>query len=200
MRFAGEPGLGGDLRPRIWRDTLALVSDSRWCGAGLGNSQALFSFFRAESLTQSAVIHPESDWLLIVAEIGWPRAALALVAIGIVLAGALPLERNSQWRLRSAAAAAAVAAVIHGFVDVPGHRLGSVFVATYALVLARRDPIGRGVSRLAPGAWRAAGLAIVTCAAWWMNVPDDTARAEVLAGSGRFDEAAVRATRAIQRE
>jgi hypothetical protein len=197
-RFAGGSILTGDFRFRIWADTLALVSDSPWCGVGLGNFQALFPFFRAKSITQSAVVHPESDWLLLVTEVGWLGAALALLAVGIVLAGALPLNRKSQRRLRSAAVAAAVAAVIHGFVDVPGHRLGSVLAATYVLVLARRGPDAPGVSRIAPVLWRATGLAVVACAAWWMNVPDDAARAEELAGRGKFAEAGARATRAIQ--
>src|SRR5438105_1996485 len=65
--------------------------------------------------------------------------------------------------------------------------------------LARRDPAGVSMSRLAPGIWRAIGLALVAGAAWWMNVPDDTARAEELAGRGKFAEGTERATRAIQR-
>ncbi len=198
-RFASGSILAGDFRFRIWADTFALASDSPWCGAGLGNFQSLFPFFRAESITQSVVIHPESDWLWLVAEAGWAGAALALLAVGIALAGALPLERNSQRRLRSAAAAAAVAAVIHGFVDVPGHRLGSVLAATYVLVLARRDRDEAAESRVAPILWRATGLALVACAAWWMNVPDHASRAEELAGRGKFAEAAARATRAIER-
>jgi tetratricopeptide (TPR) repeat protein len=198
-RFAGGSSVTGDFRLRIWADTLALISASPWCGAGLGNFQALFPFFRAQSITQSVVLHPESDWLWLVTEVGWIGAALALLATGIALAGVLPLERKSQRRIRSAAAAAAVAAVIHGFVDVSGHRLGAVLAATYVLVLARRDPAEAGVSRFAPGIWRALGLALVAGAAWWINVPDDAARSEELAGRGKFAEAAARATRAVQR-
>lgn len=198
-RFAGGPGLGGDFRFRIWADTLSLVLDSPWCGSGLGNFQSLFTFFRVQSASQSAVIHPESDWLWLVTEVGWVGAGLALLAIGIAVAGALPLERRSQRRLRSAAVAAAVAAVIHGFVDVPGHRLGAVLAATYVLALARRDPAESGVSRLAPGIWRVLGLALVAGAAWRVNMRDDAARAEELAGRGKFAEAAARATQAIER-
>jgi tetratricopeptide (TPR) repeat protein len=197
-RFAGGAGLSGDFRVRIWADTLAFAADSPWRGSGLGNFQALFPFYRAQSITQSAVIHPESDWLWLVTEVGWIGAALALLVIGITAAGALPLERRSQRRLRGAALAAAVAAVVHGFVDVSGHRLGAVLAATYVLVLARRDPPEGSVSRLAPGLWRAFGLALVAGAAWWMNVPDDSARAEELAGRGKSAEAAELATRAIQ--
>ena len=199
VRFAGGSDLGGDFRFRIWADTLALISDSPWCGSGLGNFQSLFPFCRTRSITQSAVLHPESDWLWLATETGWIGAALALLAIGIAVAGVLPLERRSQRRLRCAALAAAGAAVIHGFVDVSGHRLGAVLAATYVLALARRDPAETGVSRLAPAIWRALGLLLVAGAAWWMAVPDDAARAEELADRGKFNEAAERATRAIER-
>jgi hypothetical protein len=198
-RFAGGSNVTGDFRLRIWADTLALASDSPWCGSGLGNFQSLFPFFRVQSVVQSAVLHPESDWLWLVTEVGWAGAALALMAVGIAASGALPLERRSQRRLRSAAVAAAVAAVIHGFVDVSGHRLGSVLAATYVLALARRDPDEAGVSRLVPGLWRATGLALVAGAAWWMNVPNHAARAEELAGRGKFAGAVTHATLAIQR-
>lgn len=198
-RFAGGEGSGETFRFKIWNDTLALVSASPWCGAGLGNFRALFPFFRNESVVQSAVLHPESDWLQLAAEAGWLAVALALAAAAFAMAGAFPLARGTQRRLRGAAVAAAVAAVLHGFVDVPGHRLGSVLAATFVLALSRGDAAARIASDAARFLWRGIGLSLVALSAWWLNVPDDAARAETLSREGKFTAAVARADRAIAR-
>ncbi|MEO6784841.1 MAG: O-antigen ligase family protein [Chthoniobacteraceae bacterium] len=198
-RFAGGAGSGEGFRFLIWKDTLALIAASPWCGSGLGNFSGLFPFFRDASVIQSAVIHPESDWLWLATEVGWLGVALALAAVALAAAGAFPLVRGTQRRLRGAALAASVAAVLHGFVDVPGHRLGSALAATFVLALSRSDAAPRTASIFASALWRGIGLALVALAAWWVNVPDDEARAEALARDGNFSAAIVRASRAIGR-
>jgi hypothetical protein len=198
-RFAVDANFTGDFRLRIWSDARALAADSPWCGAGLGNFSALFPFHRTASVIQSSVIHPESDWLWLVTEAGWPAAALALAAIVCALAGAFPNERKTQRRLRTAALAASVAAVVHAFVDVPGHRLGSALAAIFVMVLARRDAAPSAASRAALTMWRVSGLALIALGAWWANVPDDEVRAEALSRDGKFSAAVVRADRAIAR-
>ena len=199
-RFAGGAHSDVDFRFRIWSDASALAADSPWCGSGLGNFCALFPFYRSASVIQSSVLHPESDWLWLVTEAGWIAAALALAAVAFALAGAFPNRRGTQRRLRSTALAASLAAVLHGFVDVPGHRLGSVMAALFVMVLARRDAAPRPPSRVASTSWRAFGISLVALAAWWLNVPDDEARAEALSREGKFSAAAGRASRAIARE
>ena len=198
-RFAGGPGSGEGFRFRIWSDATGLIQSSPLSGAGLGNFRALFPFFRVQSVSQAAVIHPESDWLWLASETGLAGAALALTAVAIALAGALPLRRGTQRRLRGAALAAAAAAVLHGFVDVPGHRLGSVLAALLVFALARKDAVPAVASRAALAMWRGLGLAMVVLAAWWINFTDDAARADVLAHEGRFAAAAESAGRAIRR-
>ena len=198
-RFAGGMDSGVGFRFRIWSDALALIGGSPWCGAGLGNFGALFPFYRTASVIQSSVIHPESDWLWLAAEAGWIAVALALAAVVFAVRGAFPLVRGTQRRLRGAALAAAVAAALHGFADVPGHRLGSVLAALFVLALARSDAAPRIASRAAPVLWRGIGLALVALAAWWLNVPDDASRAEALSRAGHFAEATQRARRAIER-
>jgi hypothetical protein len=74
-RFAKIAEAGADFRFRIWQDTIALSASSPWFGTGLGNFAALFPFFRKESITPAAVIHPESDWLWLATEIGWVGVA-----------------------------------------------------------------------------------------------------------------------------
>ena len=101
-RFAGGDGSAVGFRFKIWKDTLALMDASPWCGAGLGNFRALFPFYRTASVIQSSVIHPESDWLWLAAEAGWLAVALALTAVAFAVRGAFPLVRGTQWRLRGA--------------------------------------------------------------------------------------------------
>jgi len=199
QRFAGEQASLADFRFPIWSDAMDLTASSPLYGSGLGNFGSLFPFFRTQSVIQSAVIHPESDWLWLASETGLAGAALALTAVGITLAGAFPLRRGTQRRLRSATLAAAVAAVLHGFIDVPGHRLGSVLAALLVFALARRDAEPSVPSRMAPAVWRGSGLAMVALAAWWIHFPDDAARAEALSRAGRFAGAVQRASVAIER-
>ena len=199
-RFAGGADSSMGFRFRIWNDASALAADSPWCGAGLGNFRDLFPFYRVASVIQSSVIHPESDWLWLVCEAGWIAAACALAMVVLVLMGAFPNKRGTQRRLRSTALAASVAAVLHGFVDVPGHRLGSVLAAIFVMVLARRDAVVSAPSRVAIAAWRVLGLSIVVLAAWWVNEPADGDRAEALSLAGKFPAAVGRANRAIARE
>lgn len=201
-RFAGGQGWESDFRFRIWSDAMDMIKASPLPGAGLGNFRGLFPFFRAQSVIQSGVIHPESDWLWLASEIGVVGAAVGLAAVGIILAGALPLRRGTQRRLRGAALAAAVAAVLHGFLDVPGHRLGSVLAAMFVFALARKEaePAAPPHASRAPVVmWRGLGLAMVVLAAWWIHFTDDAVRAEALARGGRFAAAAESAGRAIAR-
>lgn len=198
-RFAGGESLAEDFRLRIWSDAMDMIQASPMYGAGLGNFEALFPFYRVQSVTQSGVIHPESDWLWLASETGQAGAALGLAAVGIILAGALPLRRGTQRRLRGGALAGAAAAVLHGFLDVPGHRLGSALAALFVFALARKDAVPAAPSPVAVGVWRGLGLAMVVLAAWWIIFSDRAARAEVLAREGRFAAAAESASRAIGR-
>jgi hypothetical protein len=198
-RFAG----GGDseiaFRPLIWRDALTLIHASPWCGIGLGNFEALFPFYRAASVIQSRVLHPESDWLWLASEEGWLAVVLVLAMLGIWVRQSLPLESGTQSRLRGAALAGAMAAAAHGAVDVPLHRLGSALVALFVFAIARRDPLPVQNSRWAVALWRGLGTLLLAACAWRAMTPDDVARAEVYLEAGRFPEADVAATRALER-
>jgi len=106
-RFAGGSSWSRDFRFRIWADTLSLTSDSPWCGAGLGNFQSLFPFFRVQSLTQAAVLHPESDWLWLVTEVGWilrHRGADSATERDQKQGRLLTRERDSTWLAQDCAA------------------------------------------------------------------------------------------------
>ena len=198
-RFAGGADSGVGFRVFIWRDTLALIHASPWCGAGLGNFQALFPFYRHASVNQQSVLHPESDWLWLATELGWLGVAFALAAAFLVLSPALPLAPGSQRRLRGAALAAAVAALLHAAIDVPGHRVGSALLALFVMVLARPDPPALLDSKIAVAFSRFCGLLALAAALVLARLPDETTAAQTLSRDGRFAVAEAAADRALAR-
>ena len=198
-RFAGGADSQIAFRALIWKDALALIQTSPWCGAGLENFRALFPFYRSASVLQQTVLHPESDWLWLAAEMGWLGVALAAGALVVSLGRALPLAEGTQRMLRSAALAAAIAAALHGMVDVPAHRLGSVLTALFVLALARRDPAPAPESVRVAVLWRVGGIALMAGSVWLALIPADIARAEALLQSGNHSAAEEAALRGISR-
>lgn len=198
-RFAGGPDSQVVFRVFIWRDTLALIHASPWCGAGLGNFTALFPLFRDLSLNQQSVLHPESDWLWLASELGWPGVAFALAAVFFVLRDAFPLGPGTRRRLRGAALAASVAAVVHCAIDVPEHRVGSALMALMVMALARGGETEKPVSSWMPVLSRLFGLATLGAAVVLARLPDDATRARDLLQAGHFTEADVAADRALAR-
>jgi O-antigen ligase len=198
-RFAGGADSQIAFRVWIWRDTLALIHVSPWCGIGLGNFTALFPFYRHASLNQQSVLHPESDWLLLAAELGWVGVALALGAAFFILREAFPFAAGSHRHLRGAAFAAAIAALVHGAIDVPGHRVGSAFMALFVMVLASNEAPGASHSKIAATFSRGLGLLALGAALVLSWCPDYATRAEILSRASRFAEAEATANRALDR-
>lgn len=147
-----EHPAGKDFRVRVQRDAARMVDASPWCGVGIGSFSEVFPFFRRESAQPERSIHPESDYLWLAGEMGWP--VLVLVAAGVTLV-ALPLGRSVRVtgsghdrRLRLAAVIAVAAFAAHGLVDVSAHRLGTVLSACFLLGIASKYvPAGETSSR-----------------------------------------------------
>jgi O-antigen ligase len=127
-----------DFRLKIFSDTLGLIRDSPWTGAGLGCFNAIFPLYRNASILQQRVLHPESDWLWLTAEAGLP----GLLAIASLLCWMCAMawrrlgSRGEDRPLRLAACVACLGFLVHSFADVPGHRLGTVMPALLLLGLA----------------------------------------------------------------
>ena len=170
-----------DFRGAIQSDALRFSLQSPWLGTGLGNFEPLFSFSRVASINGNRAIHPESDWLWLASEMGWPAALLVLAGFIWWLRSALPLENKSGESMRRALIVAVVVFVVHGFVDVSAHRPGSLWVALLlaGMALPVRDEQPR--TFVTPLFFRALGLALLAIAAWWgssllgWNVPPTTA-------------------------
>ena len=166
-RFQSEGHFLG-FRGLIFKDTFDMIRSSPWCGIGLGNFESLFALFRSTSASTSRVIHPESDWLWLWSELGWPAVVLALAGIVLLAKQVFPLSRGTNRRLRAAALAAALAAVLHGLFDVSGHRLGSMLPALFVFGLALPPVKPYREDRRAPAVFRAVGLIIFATGLVWI--------------------------------
>lgn len=187
-----------DFRVFIYQDTARLVAEAPWTGVGLGAFAAVFPQYQQRSLRDANVLHPESDWLMLVAEAGLP-AGLAAGALGWLLwRHCRRWREHFSWPLRWACASAVAAACLHGVVDVPIHR---VALGWWVLTLAGTGlhggwMEGSGRSRVQHGLFVAAGLLALTLgtllirAQWFGAAP-----LPPFAAAAAFDEI----DRAIQR-
>ncbi len=69
---ATADGISNDFRWLIFRDAWHLIWTSPWCGIGLGNFEPIFAISRVASVADTRSLHPESDWLWLWTELGWP--------------------------------------------------------------------------------------------------------------------------------
>jgi hypothetical protein len=167
---AGEPVT--DFRVRIQGDALRMMLDAPWCGLGLGNFESVFPVFRVSSAIPERAVHPESDWLWMAAELGWPSLLLIVSGIVLLVPGIWPWRRAGDHRLRMAAAIAVGMFAIHSVVDVSAHRLGTCMCAMFVLSLALRTEADGTVRFRLPARWTApvfrllAGALIAVGIAW----------------------------------
>jgi hypothetical protein len=134
-------GDGFGFRPLVYADTAHLIAGSPAFGIGLGSFASVFPQFQAASITTYAVIHPESDWLWFAAEAGIPATFLLLSLTVIWLKRALTGIQGTS--LERMAAFATVGFWLNSWMDVPGHRLGTLFVGILCLAIAVRPSTNR---------------------------------------------------------
>jgi hypothetical protein len=176
----GEP-LQADLRLAVQRDALGLARIASWHGVGLGNFEVFFARCRDRSANYDFAQHPESDWLWLACELGVVAALLAAGIAGWLLARAWPFEHGSEALLRSAAWLCGVLFLIHGLVDVSGHRMGAVWPALFLVGVAGHPRWGGSRSRVTVAAGRAlamvlGALALIGLASTWpgVNLPSSS--------------------------
>jgi len=136
-----EKEMHWDMRLRMARDTFDLIAATPLFGTGPGNFYYAMPRFRERTIeTPSKAYHPESDVWWLTAEFGVPALLLGGVGAILLFLRAGPRKNPEGWVSRSAAAAAVLAFLLHGLVDVPGHRPGTAwpFLLMAGLAFARK--------------------------------------------------------------
>jgi O-antigen ligase len=203
-----------DFRIPVFRDALALIAKFPWTGIGAGQFFYIIPQYRHHTIVanDSDCYHPESDWLWMAAETGVP-ATLALLALVVLAAWksfrGIRLGRDRA--LRAACLVAAMLVPIHGFFDVPGHRITLALSALFLFVLSLHPPSSE-IPLTTPRRWpsRSLGLcllaiSVVLMRAQWFGgrQPALTAAAHALAQVKqlhREDQALQQAAQAEGRE
>lgn len=169
LRFLAVVGESdaADFRFPIFRDAMQLIRESPWCGLGLGNFEPVFALYRQFSAVPSRVLHPESDWLWLVAEMGWLAPVIAGVLLVPSLRHSFRPSRQPGASILRAATVGGVMFLLHGLVDVSGHRLGSALPGLLLLALGATPPVSERASAFMRNTFRIAGVLILGIGLSW---------------------------------
>src|SRR3954471_5729489 len=163
----GGTGLTADFRWKIFHDAFDLIRASPWCGVGLGNFEPIFATFRHESVTQTRALHPESDWIWLWAELGWPALLVTILGVILLIRHVLPLQEGTNQRFRLAALLGAIIFAIHGVVDVSAHRVGTAYAALFLFGMALHRPQTFKRSITISIFFRLVGLGLIVSGVGW---------------------------------
>ncbi len=158
-----------DFRVLVYEDSWNMISDLPWTGAGLSNFPVVFPQYREASANHNSILHPESDWLWLWAELGLPGFLFGIWLLFALLGG---LHFSRKYRRRSnalVAVAALLIFILHSTVDVGGHRLGTFMFAAWLYGIARNTSSTSPQKPLwlSPQMWRLVGVFIgISGIAW----------------------------------
>ena len=142
-----------DARIPIALDTFRMVEDHPLSGIGLGGYSLVYPFYAEKSIRgKTTALHPEDDWLMMATEGGLPFLIIVFALVVMLLWGIPDLCKRYDdcWPIKWAFVSAFLAELLHGFVDVPLHK---VELGWWVLVLG-----GVGFSGIGKGAREGAGL------------------------------------------
>ncbi len=156
-----------DFRWKIFHDAFNMIRASPWCGLGLGNFEPIFATFRQASITQTRALHPESDWIWLWSEVGWPAVVVALIGGVLLIRRVWPLEEATNQRFRLAALIGALFFALHGLIDVSAHRVGSSYAGLFLLGAALHRPLPLRRSVITSVVFRLIGLGLLGSGIAW---------------------------------
>ncbi len=152
-----------DGRISIFRDTFSMVAGEPWHGVGPGQFVRVFPHYRERTTASNdaVALHPESDWLMMWSEVGWPATLCLAAGVALVFwSGGKRAWSGRSRPLRMGTLVAAMMVVLHGVFDVPGHRVGIAWAGIFLLAIslrARADGLAEN-SILVRSGWRVAGI------------------------------------------
>ena len=133
-----EGNIPNNIRWSIWHDTISMWKMAPLFGHGLGSFAQLFPFYQTVIIEDATVLHPESSWLLWLAELGALPVAAGAIALAVFIwkNGRASAGSERGYFLRAGALAAVAALLCHGVWDVPAHRWATAGFALAALAVA----------------------------------------------------------------
>ncbi|PXA05527.1 hypothetical protein DDZ13_01250 [Coraliomargarita sinensis] len=163
---ASAEGWSEEFRVLMAKDTWAMIKSAPLAGHGLGSFPAVFPQYRELSANHQRAVHPESDVLWLTAETGLLGSALFLGFLVAYLIRCRGLSHGPSGGYRIVAMAALFVFLLHSFVDVSGHRPGTVYFAI--LIAALALPHDKAQLRAyRPLFWRACGAFLVLVGLMW---------------------------------
>lgn len=137
----------GNGRPRIWKDTWALIAHYPLAGCGLGAFEQAFPQFRT-FMPELAVDTVHNDYLQLLAElgaIGFSVAAFGMMAVFLSAVSAVSHSVNSSKRYFAIASSGALVAIlIHSFTDYNLYIPANAMVFAWIAGLVASLNFGRG--------------------------------------------------------
>ena len=141
------PEVHGGSRWLLWKDSVGILRDHRWVGAGLGSFVTVYTLYQTvplDLITQ----HAHNDYVEALAESGLVGGILVVLALIMFLritirnvAGRSASER--EW-IQMGAAIACYGLLVHSFVDfnlhIPANAIWFVFCAGIASLTRRTPP------------------------------------------------------------
>ena len=121
------------IRKYIHADAYKMIQSEPWTGTGLGTFEFIFPFYQKESTTfskevsNSKVLHPESNWLDLSSQAGLLSTLIVLMIVLPLLFLTLFKNRRSRsWLLCLSCILSIFCILFHGIVDVPGQKFGII--------------------------------------------------------------------------
>ena len=153
---------------KIFQDTTKLMFDAPLSGFGLGSFSTVFPQYREASKSYLPILHPQSDLLWLASEGGLLAIGfLSVFLIGFALRCRGMMEGGGA-TFRLLAIVAVIIFLLHGLVDVSGHRPGTVYFAILfaALALPSRD---RPKISLPVFFWRIPAVTLIAFGLMWLG-------------------------------
>ena len=167
-RFGSHELFGAnDGRIGIYRDAFDLLLKMPVTGIGLNNFGALFATNQRLSIGSDVAIHPESDWMWSMVELGWFAPLLLGLLFARWVTRCLPFEPGTHRLMRGAAFIGGCGFALHSFFDVPGHHLAALWPALLLAATALHPGRPFPFSVVVPWAFRILALILMGVGACW---------------------------------
>ncbi len=165
-----------DGRAPLFSEAIRLATQNPGVGAGLGNFSDVFGLTNGMQEIWVRFRHPESDWLWLLAETGFPATTLLGLLTGVVAARAMfrgtsgGEQHRGEKKLRMAAGLAGGVTLLHSFVNPVLHALPFFLVLGPIMGMALGDSLKQR-HRLLPCRWlfRMAAAGLLAAGVTWFS-------------------------------